>query len=178
MIIAVHGHHLAMPDRALMHEAALLQHSVGGGVTHIRRGVEAVKLGVGEDELHRRAQGFGDIAVSPKVGVEAVAYAAHTGILNIEDGDVVDIGHQDREYYLFVRHRKENTLGRHEGKCFASKKGGRNLRIYSRRICDAIFAECHAQQKVQLAIGEPVEIAHIGIVVPLITRHNLYEAGN
>lgn len=117
-----------------------------------------------------------DITFYANGRIDITAFVSKT--LNIEDGDVVDIGHQDREYYLFVRHRKEDTLGRHEGKCFASKKGGRNLRIYSRRICDAIFAECHAQQKVQLAIGEPVEIAHIGIVVPLITRHNLYEAGN
>lgn len=105
--------------------------------------------------------------------IDITSYASRT--LGVQDGDVIDIGHSQGEYYLYVRLRKDNCLGRHEGMCASSKRGSRNLRLYSKRICDVIFAVSKAQEKVQLAIGSPIEIEDVGIAVPLITRHNLYD---
>ena len=99
-------------------------------------------------------------------------------LLDIHSGDVIDIAYSDKEFFLYIRHREPNILGRHEGRCFASKRGGNNLRVHSRRICEAILAECQAQNKAQLAVGEPADIENIGIAIPIITRHNLYETGN
>lgn len=99
-------------------------------------------------------------------------------ILCLKDGDVIDIGCKDKEFYLFVRCRKDDVIGRHEGRCFASKRGSNNLRLHSRRICDAILTECNATTIAKLAVGEPIEMEDVGLAVPLITRKNLYETGN
>jgi hypothetical protein len=105
--------------------------------------------------------------------IDITSYVSRT--LGVQAGDVIDIGHSQGEYYLYVRFHRDNCLGRHEGMCASSKQGSHNLRLYSKRICDVIFAVCKAQEKVQLAIGSPIEIEDVGIAVPLITRHNLYD---
>lgn len=117
-----------------------------------------------------------DITFYPSGRIDITSYISR--LLDLHDGDVVDVGCMGKEFYLYKRFSNDDIVGRHEGRCFASNKGGRNLRLNSIRLCNAILAECNTSCKVQLAVGEPVVIENIGLVVPLITRHNLYATRN
>jgi len=96
--------------------------------------------------------------------------------LNLEEGDVIDIASEKGEYLLFVRHKAENAIGRHEARVMAANKGTNNLRTYSRRLSDAMFKVSRGSEEriaLRLAAGLPTEIAEIGIAVPLITHNPL-----
>lgn len=93
-------------------------------------------------------------------------------ILHLEDGDVIDIGLQDGEYYLYVRAKSDKLIGRHEAQCFASKKRSRNFRAYSRRLSNAIL-RCMNTSKARVPAGNGIEIDSVGIVVPLVIRINI-----
>lgn len=97
--------------------------------------------------------------------------------LNIEEGDVVDILKDDRELYLYVKAKSNDLVGLHTNRCRSTrrKEGYRNFRANCKRLCDAIFEICHGSEVVQLAAGECFEMENIGLVVPLITRINLYK---
>ncbi len=93
-------------------------------------------------------------------------------LLLLHDGDVIDVGKQGGEFYLYVRMRSAGVVGKHEGRIFASKRNTRNFRAYSKRLCRAILDECGAQEA-RLPVGATVELPATGIAVPLITRYNL-----
>lgn len=93
-------------------------------------------------------------------------------ILQLHEGDVVDIGVHQGEYYLYVRNRFTNIVGKHEAQCFASKKNSCNFRAYSKKICSAILQLSQAS-KARIAAGEVVELPEVGRAVPLIIRLNL-----
>lgn len=91
-------------------------------------------------------------------------------MLQLTEGDVVDIGiHQD-EYYLYVRTRGKDVVGKHSAQCFASKKNSCNYRAYCRKICAAILG---SSEIARVPAGDAVELPQIGIAVPLIIRLNL-----
>lgn len=93
-------------------------------------------------------------------------------ILQLHEGDVVDIGVHQGEYYLYVRNRFTNIVGKHEAQCFASKKNSCNFRAYSKKICSAILQLSQAS-KARIPAGEVVELPEVGRTVPLIIRLNL-----
>lgn len=97
--------------------------------------------------------------------------------LQIEEGDIIDILKHDKELFLYIKLKSKDVVGLHSGRCRSTrpKKGYRNYRINSKRLCDAIFKLCDGSDVVQLAAGEIVEIPNIGLAVPLITRINLYK---
>lgn len=97
--------------------------------------------------------------------------------LNIEEGDVIDILKDGKELYLYVKAKSKDVVGLHMNRCRSTRpeKGYRNFRTNCKRLCDAIFQLCGSSEVVQLAAGEGFEIENIGIVVPLITRINLYK---
>lgn len=94
-------------------------------------------------------------------------------MLNLDNGDVVDIALCNGEYMLYVRLRNAQAVGNHEARCYASKRNSHNFRAYSKKLCDAILAVCKAN-KAQLASGVAVEVDSLGVAIPLITRNNLY----
>ena len=94
-------------------------------------------------------------------------------MLNISNGDVIDIGVCSGEYMLYVKYRNSQIVGNHEARCYASKRNSNNFRAYSKKLCDAILNICNAS-KAQLASGVAVEIDSLGMAIPLITRNNLY----
>lgn len=94
-------------------------------------------------------------------------------ILNLGDGDVVNIDKQNGEWLLFVKLRNSFVIGTHEARCYASKKGSRNYRAYSKRLCDAVLVECGETEKARLAMGEAIEFKHYGLAIPLIIHYTL-----
>lgn len=95
-----------------------------------------------------------------------------TKMLGIHEGDVIDIACVDKEYYLYIRIKGDKIVGRHRGQCFSSKQNSRNFRTYCKRLCEFLFADSECN-KIQLAIGTPVEVYDIGKAIPIITRQIL-----
>lgn len=95
-------------------------------------------------------------------------------LLNLSQGDVIDIDVINGEYLLYIRYRSNEAVGRHEARCIASKSNSNNFRAYSKKLTKAILTVCEAE-KAQLASGAAMEFERLGIAVPLITRNNLYD---
>lgn len=94
-------------------------------------------------------------------------------MLNLGNGDVIDIGLCNGEYMLYVRLKNAQVVGNHEARCYTSKRNSHNFRAYSKKLCNAILSACGAN-KAQLASGVAVEVEALGTAIPLITRNNLY----
>lgn len=93
-------------------------------------------------------------------------------ILQLNEGDVIDIGLQQGEYYLYVKNRANTLVGKHEAQCSASKKKSMNFRAYSKKLSSAVLAFSKSD-KARIPIGEVVELPNIGWAVSLIIRNNL-----
>lgn len=93
-------------------------------------------------------------------------------MLHLDDGDVVDVGVQDGEYYLYIRSKASEVIGRHEAQCYASKPKSKNFRAYSKRLCDAIL-RATASPLARIPAGEREEFPQLGVAVPLIIRLNM-----
>ena len=93
--------------------------------------------------------------------------------LSLHPGDVIDIAHDDSEYYLYVKHR--NAVGRHEAQCAATYKGRtcNNLRAHSRRLCQAVLKVNGNYTTARLPVGEPVQHNSLGITLPIIIKYNI-----
>lgn len=77
-----------------------------------------------------------DITFHPCGKIDISARVAR--LLSIGEGDVVDVMEGCGEYYLYVRHRAADTMGRHEAACHRSNPRGLNSRAYSKRLCHAV----------------------------------------
>ena len=102
-----------------------------------------------------------DLTVHRHGKIDITARTAKT--LGLRKGDVVDIVEDGGEYYLTVRHRAEDTVGRHEGvvsptnpRCLRHH----NFRCYSRKLAKAVMEICGAdgRDSLRLMTGEEVEI--------------------
>lgn len=93
--------------------------------------------------------------------------------LSLHPGDVIDIAHDAGEYYLYVKHR--NTIGRHEAQCRATYRGKtcNNLRAHSKRLCLAVLKVNGNYTIARLPVGEPQQHSSLGIVLPIIIKHNI-----
>ena len=64
-------------------------------------------------------------------------------IIGLRAGDVIDIGRERGELYLYRLHKYETLIGRHEAQCMSTHKGrlhpSRNLRAFSKRLTDCIL---------------------------------------
>ncbi len=94
-------------------------------------------------------------------------------MLNLSNGDVIDVAMHNGEFMLYIRLRNSQVIGNHEARCYASKKNSRNFRTYSKKLSKVILAECNAN-KACLASGMAIEVEPLGTAIPLITRNNLY----
>jgi len=98
--------------------------------------------------------------------------------LSLADGDVIDVLEHNGEYLLYVRHKRDNIIGRYEGLVHPihNKKSFTNrFRVYSRKLTEAIFRVAGREEAalLHLPAGLPVNVAGIGIAIPLITRNPL-----
>ncbi len=93
--------------------------------------------------------------------------------LALHPGDVIDIAHDDREYYLYVKHR--NALGRHEAQCRATNRGltCNNLRAHSRNLCRLVLGINGNSTAARLPVGTPTDIPPLGTALPIIIKHNI-----
>ena len=99
-----------------------------------------------------------DISFHKNGKIDITARVVH--LLSIQDGDVIDVGVENSECFLYVRHKGRNCMGRHEAQCSPTKRNSYNFRAYSVRLCRAMmnFAECSDTDKtLHLACGEKIE---------------------
>jgi hypothetical protein len=96
-----------------------------------------------------------DISFSPDGRIDISARVAK--LLDIRQGDTLDIMCDKAEYYLYVRNRSPQ-FGRFEATCYRSNKKGRHFRAYSQRLCKAVLSACNTATKLCIGVGE---IRHI-----------------
>ena len=98
-------------------------------------------------------------------------------LLGLEDNDVIDVLTERGEFYLYVRLKANKAVGRYEAVCHPSNRSvtgrRRNLRTYSRRLCETILKASRCSDVARLPAGDSIEFEHYGTVVPLITHNPL-----
>lgn len=99
-------------------------------------------------------------------------------LLEICQGDVIDVMTDGLEYMLYVRHRAANISGAHEAQCYPTNRGRRtrNFRCHSRRLCQTLIAKVKpSASELRLTAGELVNRPDLTckVLVPLITRNPL-----
>lgn len=67
--------------------------------------------------------------------------------LELQTGDVVDVLHDDGgELYLYVKYRKGEYAGRHKGRVWAAKHGGRGTyRTWSKTLAEALLRAARSE---------------------------------
>lgn len=91
--------------------------------------------------------------------------------LGLVAGDVVDVLTDGRDYFLCVRHRACDVVGRHEARVWAVNRSCRrhnHYRCWSRRLCRAVLDVCGGD--VARVIACDAEETDGKTVVPLIIR--------
>ncbi|MBD5210977.1 MAG: hypothetical protein HDS77_06905 [Bacteroidales bacterium] len=95
-------------------------------------------------------------------------------LLNMQAGDVVDVCQHGVEYFLYVRRTSQEIVGRHEGLCFPTSRGGRgSYRTWSVRLAKALRDVCGKEDYiVRFPCGE-AQVIDEKIYVPIIVRNPL-----
>lgn len=91
--------------------------------------------------------------------------------LGLECGDVIDVLTDGRDYYLCIRHKAPDVVGRHEAQVWAANRKGRRhnyYRCWSRRLCGAVLGVCGGE--VARVTACDAEEKDGRTVVPLIIR--------
>ena len=97
-------------------------------------------------------------------------------MLQLQNGDVIDVAVSCEEYLIYVRLRAAECVGRHEATVHPTNKGNNNFRAYSHRLCKSIRSILNgfpAEKPLRLPAGSPVIFGPNGTAVPLITRNPL-----
>lgn len=113
-----------------------------------------------------------DISFNRNGTIRITARVAHT--LALRPGDSINITVNNGEYLLHaVRH--VNNIGRHEARCYPSKKGSGNYCANSVRLCRTLFDSVGAKiDKIAYYVGGSF-VHGDTTYVPIITLHPLYE---
>lgn len=93
-------------------------------------------------------------------------------LLDLHNGDVIDVATDGIEYYLFCRIRSKDAVGKHEATCRPTKNIGKcnNLRAYSHKLCKAMLKASNAEYYAKMPAGDVVVIEDGIKAVPLITK--------
>ena len=111
-----------------------------------------------------------DIVFKKSGIIEITAHLAK--LLNMNQGDAIDLLSDDGEIYIFVKHR--NPIGRYPAMVYRSNKHGNHFRTWSTRLSSEILNICGVSDIARLAVGEPIyNFQDIDIALPLITRRIL-----
>lgn len=96
--------------------------------------------------------------------------------IGLRDGDVIDIGFENGEFYLYCAAKADALVGRHEAQCHSTHKGrlhpSNNLRAHSKRITDAMLKVCKAGECARIWAGEFCELGRLGKAVIIIPASN------
>lgn len=99
-----------------------------------------------------------------------------TKMLDLGEGDVIDIAFDSGEYYLYRMRRSEDLVGRHEAQCHCTHRGrlhpSRNLRAHSKRICTAMLKAAGATDRARVWAGELCNFDKLGRAVVIIPASN------
>lgn len=108
-----------------------------------------------------------DITFYPNGRIDITARVA--GMLSLESGDVIDILHDGREFYIYVRAKRSQIIGRFHGQVHPTNLGkSRNYRAFSIQMTNYILSHCHATTA-RLPVGEPLQLS-VGTALPIITN--------
>lgn len=99
-------------------------------------------------------------------------------MLGIRNNDIIDVAQEQGEYYLYVRVKADDVVGRHEAQCHPTNRTEsgtrRYIRAYSKRLCSAMLAIANQSGIARLAAGEVIMSEKLGtLAVPLITHNPL-----
>jgi len=92
--------------------------------------------------------------------------------LQLQAGDVIDIAYHLGEYYLYVRAKGEQLIGKHKAQCYPTKQGSHNFRCHSSKLCQSIMQISGATDAAKLPTGQYVVRNGCPAVI-LIVRNNL-----
>lgn len=93
-------------------------------------------------------------------------------LLQLHEGDVIDVMHHQGEYYLYVK-RKETIAGANRVTIRKAKENHNHFRAYSTTLTSAMRKACGATGDARLCTGNLVALPNIGNVVPIITKYTL-----
>lgn len=89
--------------------------------------------------------------------------------LSLSEGDSIDVGKACSEYFLYVRRRFDPSVSfGFEATVRTTKRRSHNFRAYSVRMCRAVLSLYDAKQKVSPQLGQPINDADYGVIIPLI----------
>lgn len=116
-----------------------------------------------------------DLKVSINGRIDIAAGVAHK--LRLHRGDVIDVSIGVGEIYLFVKHRHDAVVGRHEGTCFPTSLGDKGtFRTYSKRLAKSLYrmSACHEETKeLRLPCGQAITNANGETLLPIIIHNHL-----
>lgn len=98
-----------------------------------------------------------------------------SNMLDLKSGDVIDILFDGEDWFMYVKYRAGEVVGRHEAQCHPTNRGKkrcRNFRTNSKRICNAVL-EMSGGDTARIIAGESREYANIGKAVIIIPTFNL-----
>ncbi len=102
--------------------------------------------------------------------IDISARIAH--LLNINQGEVLDIMHHNGEFFLYVKHRNP-VFGKHQAVVKFSNKYGKHCRVYSKKIARSFFYNSADKTAyVRFSVGEPV-LQDNKIFLPIIKKLEL-----
>jgi len=95
-----------------------------------------------------------------------------TKMLGLKVGDVIDIGIEGIECYLYIKYRAENVIGVHSSRCCSTGKNSHHFRVYSVVLTDAMYKMCEADKSepLRLYCGGLAENNYVGKCVYIITH--------
>ncbi|MDE6297861.1 MAG: hypothetical protein K2L89_08435 [Muribaculaceae bacterium] len=91
-------------------------------------------------------------------------------ILTLEPGDTVSVDIENGEYYLSLRARAGELIGRHHARCYPANRNSSHYRLSSVRLATSLLHACGITgNRASLICGEPVTIQG-KIRIPIITK--------
>jgi hypothetical protein len=93
--------------------------------------------------------------------------------LTLAEGDIIDICANAGEYYIYIRHRRADAIGRHRAVCRPTKTGSRNFRAYSVPLAHAMLRLTGLKDMARFPCGTPQHHPEKGIIIPIITKMTL-----
>lgn len=90
-------------------------------------------------------------------------------MLDIQDGDTINVGCDKDNYYIYVAYRRQEAV-RCKAKCYSLNKSGRCMRCCSKELAMGIINKvAKGQRTVKLPIGNAM-LLNGRVAVPLITK--------
>ena len=77
--------------------------------------------------------------------------------LSLAPGDIIDIAHENGEWYLYVKLRSGNYVGQHDGRVWATANGKGTFRTCSKALATAMLAAAAVTGRLHCPCGAEIE---------------------